>query len=237
MEAELGLEVAADTRAAAEAAAARIAATARAAVADRGEFHLAVSGGRTPWLMLAVLATADMPWERTTVHQVDERIASPGSPDRNLTHLVLTLPIDKQAAIRPMPVTRRNLEEAAEEYADGLPQRLDLVHLGLGLDGHTASLVPDDPVLEVSDRRVALTAGSYRGHRRMTLTFPVINAARSILWLVTGDEKEPQLKRLLSGDAGIPAGRVRREDAAVVCDFSAAGRERTMQPLDSDQPA
>ena len=141
--------------------------------------------------MLAILSDReDMPWEQTALFQVDERIASPGSEDRNLTHLVLGLSMQNQSALRPMPVTQRDLEAAAREYEESLPERLDLVHLGLGPDGHTASLVPGDPVLEVRDRRVAVTETAYQDHRRMTLTYPALEAARRILWLVTGPSKQ-----------------------------------------------
>ena len=153
-----------------------------------------------------------MPWGATELFQVDERIASPGSEDRNLTHMVLGLSMDHQSALRPMPVTQRDLEAAARDYESSLPERLDLVHLGLGPDGHTASLVPGDPVLEVDDRRVALTGGKYQGHRRMTLTYPAIDSARRILWLVTGAEKRGPLAKLLAGDTSIPAGRVRTDE-------------------------
>jgi 6-phosphogluconolactonase/glucosamine-6-phosphate isomerase/deaminase len=182
-----------------------------------------MSGGRTPWAMLATLGDVEeMPWRETELFQVDERIASPGSQERNLTHMVLGLSIDHQAALRPMPVTQRDLEAAAREYESQIPDPLDLVHLGLGSDGHTASLVPGDPVLEVADRRVALTEGAYQGHRRMTLTYPAIDAARRILWLVTGEEKRDALAKLLAGDPSIPAGRVRNGSMIVVADEAAA---------------
>ena len=174
------LEVVARERDAAPRAADLIAAAAREAVAERGSFSLAVSGGRTPWGMLAILSDHDeMPWAETSLFQVDERVASPGSEDRNLTHIVLALSMENQAAIRPMPVTQRDLEAAASEYEDSLPERLDLVHLGLGPDGHTASLVPGDPVLDVTDRRVALTETAYQGDYRMTLTYPELSAGAS----------------------------------------------------------
>jgi len=140
-----------------DAAAARGAELIADAAAERGSFSTAVSGGRTPWQMIAMLADRPLPWESTEIFQVDERIAAPGSPERNLTHLVAMLPIERQGVLRPMPVTSRDLEAAAREYEGQLPERLDIVHLGLGPDGHTASLVPGDPVLEVRDRRVALT--------------------------------------------------------------------------------
>jgi 6-phosphogluconolactonase len=168
-----------------------------------------------------------MPWERTELFQVDERIAAPGSEDRNLTHMVLGLSIDHQASLRPMPVTQRDLEAAAGEYESSLPERLDLVHLGLGPDGHTASLVPGDPVLEVADRRVALTGTTYQGHPRMTLTYPAIDSARRTLWLVTGSEKREPLAKLLAGDRSIPAGRVENEDTIVIADEAAAALHRS----------
>jgi 6-phosphogluconolactonase len=194
----------------------------REAVADHGSFSLGVSGGRTPWRMLALLSDMPLPWEQTQMFQVDERVAEPGSQDRNLTHLITMLPIERQAVVRPMPVTSRDLDAAARDYEDSLPERLDLVHLGLGPDGHTASLVPDDPVLEVEDRRVAVTETAYQGHRRMTLTYPALAEARRILWLVTGEDKRDALGWLLARDPSIPAGRVQNEDMIVVADEAAA---------------
>jgi len=219
------LEVAGDDRAAAKRAAELLAEAGAAAVAERGIFGFAMSGGRSPWAMLAILGELEeMPWEQTELFQVDERIASPGSEDRNLTHMVLGLSMDHQAAMRPMPVTQRDLDGAARTYEESLPERLDLVHLGLGPDGHTASLVPGDPVLDVADRRVALTGTTYQGHPRMTLTYPAIDSARKILWLVTGAEKRDPLAKLLAGDESIPAGRVKNEEMIVVADQAAAGR-------------
>lgn len=218
------VEVVASERDAAQRGAELIAAAGRDAVAEHGFFNLAMSGGRTPWAMLAILSDRDdMPWEQTSLFQVDERVASPGSEDRNLTHFVLGLSMDHQATIRPMPVTQRDLEAAAREYEEALPERLDLVHLGLGPDGHTASLVPGDLVLEVSDRRVAVTETAYQDHRRMTLTYPALEAAARILWLVTGPEKRESLQKLLAGDESIPAGRVRNDSMVVVADEAAAG--------------
>ena len=215
----------------AERAAVFIAAEARAAVAARGRFILAVSGGHTPWVMLRALAGEEVPWEGVYVVQVDERVAPAGHPDRNLTHLRENLL--EHAPMRPeqlyaMPVEGKDIKAAAGRYAltlrkiAGSPPVLDLAHLGLGADGHTASLVPGDPVLEVVDADVALT-GVYQGRRRMTLTYPVLNRARRILWLVTGAEKAGMLRRLREGDWSIPAGRVRREQALVLADRKTAG--------------
>jgi 6-phosphogluconolactonase len=218
------LEVVADERAAARRAAELIAAAGREAAAARGPFGFAMSGGRSPWAMLAILGELEeMPWGATELFQVDERIAAPGSEDRNLTHMVLGLSMDHQATLRPMPVTQRDLEAAARDYESSLPERFDLVHLGIGPDGHTASLVPGDPVLEVRDRRVALTATEYQGHRRMTLTYPEIDSARQVLWLITGADKREPLAKLLAGDESVPAGRVRNEATTIVADEAAAG--------------
>ena len=204
---------------------------ARRAVTARGRFVMAVSGGHTPWMMLRALANIDLPWPAIQVVQVDERVAPPGHPDRNLTHLresLLDLAPLAPDQIHAMPVESADLNAAAAEYATTLRQIagstpvLDLVHLGLGPDGHTASLVPGDPVLNVKDADVAMT-GVYQGRRRMTLTYPIINRARNILWVVTGKEKVSMLNRLLNGDESIPAGRVRREGARIIADRGAQG--------------
>jgi 6-phosphogluconolactonase len=218
------LEVAGDEKAASRRAAELIAAAGAEAAAERGRFAFAMSGGRSPWAMLAILGESEeMPWDKTELFQVDERVAAPGDEARNLTHMVLGLSMDHQATLRPMPVTQRDLESAARDYEASLPDRFDLVHLGLGPDGHTASLVPGDPVLDVTDRRVAMTETAYQDHRRMTLTYPALNDARRIVWLVTGPDKPEALQKLLAGDESIPAGRVRNENMIVVADEAAVG--------------
>ena len=233
------LEVYSNADAVAQKAAALVAAEARAAVAARGAFVMAVSGGHTPWEMLRALAGEDVPWDDVHVVQVDERVAPTGDPDRNLTQLRESLL--EHAPLRPerihaMPVESTNLQAACEEYAltlrtiAGSPPVLDLIHLGLGPDGHTASLVPGDAVLEIKDADVALT-GLYQGRRRMTLTYPILSRSRRILWLVTGSEKAGMLARLRAGDAQIPAGRVRADHALVLADRTAAER------LDNDAKA
>jgi 6-phosphogluconolactonase len=225
------VEVMADVPAVAAKAAALIAADARAAVAARGQYLFAVSGGQTPWIMLRALANEDVPWKNVHLFQVDERVAPAGDKDRNLTHLHATLlehaPLGIEQ-IHAMPVEEADLDAAAKSYARtlekfaGAPPVLDLVHLGLGGDGHTASLVPGDPVLQVADADVALT-GIYQGRRRMTLTYPVLNRARRVLWLATGAEKTAMLKRLYNADPSIPAGRVKQEQAEAIVDKAAAG--------------
>jgi 6-phosphogluconolactonase len=224
------IEVLADVDAVAAKAAALIAAEARDAVVARGRFIFAVSGGRTPWVMLRALAGEKVPWEQVYLAQVDERVAPAGHADRNLTHLqesLLALVPLRPEQVHAMPVEAPNLESAADKYAQalrgiaGAPPMLDLVHLGLGPDGHTASLVPGDPVLDVTDKDVALT-GVYQGRSRMTLTYPIINRSRRILWVVTGNDKAAPLVRLLAADPSIPAGRVRQHDALVVADPAAA---------------
>jgi len=226
------VKVLADADAVAREAAGIIAADARAAVAARGRFIVAVSGGHTPWRMLRALAGEDVPWTGVHVAQVDERVAPAGDPERNLTHLRESLL--EQAPLPPtrihaMPVESLDLQAAVAQYARtlqeiaGSPPVLDLAHLGLGSDGHTASLVPADPVLEVTDADVALTGGVYQGRRRMTLTYPMLDRSRRILWVVTGGEKVGMLARLRAGDRSIPAGRVRRDQALVLADRAAAG--------------
>jgi 6-phosphogluconolactonase len=214
-----------DADAASRYAAEAIAVAGQEAVEGRGDFNLALSGGRTPWAMIGLLGEMKaMPWEHAHIYQVDERVAPPGDEARNLTHLVQMLSIDHQAALRPMPVTSRDLELSAAEYEVHVPERLDLVHLGLGPDGHTASLVPGDSVLEVDDRRVAMTGGLYDGHRRMTLTYPALAEARQILWLTLGEAAREPLAKLLAGDTSIPACRVENDKMLVVADEAAAGR-------------
>jgi len=230
-------EVHADSQAVAKAAAEFIAAEARRCVAERGRFNLAVSGGSTPGMMLRVLADTSVPWESVHIFQVDERVAPLGDPARNLTQLqeclLAHVPL-RPDQIHAMPVDEVDLDAAARGYAAALcaiagkPPVLDLMHLGLGVDGHTASLVPGDPSLDVTDAEVAL-AGPYQGHRRMTLTFPAIDRARRVLWVVTGAGKAAMLKRLQAGDRTIPAGRVRQGRAILLVDRAAGMPAHTEQ--------
>jgi 6-phosphogluconolactonase len=227
----LRTEILPDPGAVALRAAERIAQVAREAVAERGRCALAVSGGTTPWLAFRALAGEEVPWGRVHLFQVDERAAPSGDPERNFFHLKEALidRIDIPAAnVHPMPVEGEDLEGGARRYEAilrriaGTPPVLDLVQLGLGEDGHTASLFPGDPALQVVDADVAVS-GLYKGRRRMTLALPAIDRARSILWLVTGSGKSAVLSRLRAGDRSIPAGRVRRDCAILLADQAASG--------------
>jgi len=226
------IEALADADAVARAGAVFTAEEARAAVAARGRFVMAVSGGNTPWKMLRALADQQLPWADVHIVQVDERVAPAGHQDRNLTHLRASLlahcPL-RPEQVHAMPVEATDLQWASGRYAAtlqqiaGAPAVLDLAHLGLGLDGHTASLVPGDPVLDVTDADVALT-GFYQGRRRMTLTYPMLDRSRRIVWLVTGREKAEMLARLCAADGSIPAGRVPQHQAVVLADHEAVAR-------------
>jgi 6-phosphogluconolactonase len=207
-------------QAVAHTAAEYVAERARAAVAGHGRFTFAASGGHTPWAMFRALADQDVPWDQVVLYQVDERIAPAGDPDRNLTHLRESLG-GAPAEVIAMPVNDPDPAGAAVRYGALLPERFDLVHLGLGPDGHAASLVPGDPVLDVTDRLVAIT-GTYQDRQRMTLTYPALARADQILWLVTGDDKKAPLAKLLAGDRSIPAGRVQAAHSLILADAAAA---------------
>ncbi len=201
----------------------------RDALTYQKSFSLAISGGRTPWEMLKILSKADLPWQRINLFQVDERVAPDGHPDRNLTQLFQSIAgtaMVTQLRIFPMPVTAEDLDASAQEYTDVLNEvtegkGLDILHLGLGSDGHTASLVPGDGVLEIKNRLVACTQNSYQGRIRMTLTYPLLNAAKQILWIVTGSEKKEMVQRMLQQDPSIPAGRIQQENALLLVDQAA----------------
>ena len=216
------LEVLPDAELAALRVAALVAAGARHSVEERGAFSFAVSRD-SAGTMLHALWDEEVPWEQITIYQVDERVAPPGHPARNLVQLMAELPEEAVFDIRPMPVDDPRLEAAANRYAAELPEALDLVHLGLGEDGHTASLLPGNAVLEVRDRLVAVT-GEFRGWQRMTLTYPALDAAREIVWLVTGASKRDALAKLLARDESIPATQVVTERQLVIADAAAAAR-------------
>jgi 6-phosphogluconolactonase/glucosamine-6-phosphate isomerase/deaminase len=230
----------------------------RDAVRRRGSATIAFSGGSTTPPMLAVLATLDVPWPAVEVFQVDERVAPDGDPDRNVGQLAV-LPLTnvrspvgpgdvgpddvgpgRTAVLRAMPVTATDLDAAAARYAASLPERFDIVHLGMGDDGHTASWPPGDPVID-SGRRVDIS-GEFNGRVRMTLTPVTVNRARMRLVLVTGAGKAPMVERWLAGDTTIPVPipipiqRVRRTGTVVVLD-RAAGGPVVLDGAASGQPA
>jgi len=219
---ELELEIAPDRAEAERRVGSLVAARASEAIAGRGWFSVALS--KAPTVMLEALVKGDPRWETTDVFQVDERAALAGGPDRNLTAILAVLPPEAMGSLHPMPVEAPDLEDAARLYEVELPEALDLVHLGLGTDGHTASLVPGDPVLDVRDRLVVVT-GEYVGFRRMTLTYPTLDAAREIVWLVTGEEKREALAELLDRDESIPAARISNPNQLVVADRAAAPKK------------
>ena len=220
-----------DAQSAARYGARQIAEAARSAVRERGSFSLALSGGSTPWAMLSVLAGENLPWASTHIFQVDERAVPMDSPDRTFAKLQSLLfsrvPIPERN-IHPMPVDTEDLDSAAKRYALtlindlGSPPVLDLVHLGIGADGHTASLTPGDTALPSATSSDVTVSSPYEGSRRMTLTYPMLNRARLIVWLIIGPDKAPMVPRLIAGDTSIPAGRIERERALLVADKSAA---------------
>ena len=218
---------------AAFAAAAHVAARARAAVSGHGRFCVALSGGRTPWKMLERLVELDLPWNGIHVFQVDERVAPDDDADRNATKLAAILGASglPDVNLHLMPVTGEDPDRSCNAYSQTIARhtregRLDLVHLGLGEDGHTASLVPGDPVLDLTGRDVAM-AGPYQGRLRMTLTRPAIDRATERMWVVTGASKAEMLARLRAGDETIPAGRVTHRNSVVFADEAAANLPST----------
>ncbi len=216
----MDIVVAPDPREAASEAASWIARQLRNAVSRRGAASIALSGGSTPALMLAQLADLSVPWSATTIFQVDERVAPDGDPDRNAT--MLDVLRSHRPSIRLMPVTASDLLAAMHQYAALLPDRLDIVHLGVGDDGHTASWPPGDPV--INDVEMVAMSGEYQGRVRMTLTVPVVNAARRRLVLATGTAKAPIIERWLLHDHALPVDRVGRGNTTVVLDTPAAAR-------------
>ncbi len=220
----------------AERAAEVMAAAIAQAIARSGRCLMALSGGSTPLPVFSELANHDLGWERVTIFQVDERIAEAGSPLRNLTaqeealgHLGanwMPMPVDALLGVTEPHAQARTcaiLDGFATELV-GLaddPPILDLVHLGLGDDGHTASLFPGDPLVDELGSYVGVTA-VHNEARRVSLTRPVLDRARMVIWLVRGSAKVGPLGRLLHGDLSIPAGLIRPAHSVVLADTDAA---------------
>ena len=225
------MEILPDRRALAAGAADLVAARLVEAAGARGRATLAVSGGGTPQAFFAELAGRELPWEAVHVFQVDERIAPPGHADRNLTGLQAAL-LDRvpipAANVHPMPVEEPDIEAAAAAYGEeirvvsGPDGVLDVVHLGVGDDGHTASWPPGDPVVDAT-ADVAVV-GPFNGRLRMTLTPPPVNRAAWIMWEIVGESKAPVVARLLAGDPALPASRVRRHNVTLLADAAAGSR-------------
>lgn len=201
-------------------------------VSRKGFFTMAISGGRTPWAMMKELAKEDLPWEKVFLFQVDERVAPDAHEDRNLTQLFKAIE-GTRLVLRlnffPMRVNAGDLDEACAEYESHIQRmtengKFDLIHLGIGTDGHTASLVPGDAVLDITEKGVAITQKLYQGRHRMTLTYPMINQAEKILWVITGSEKAEMLNRLLHRDSSIPAGLIDQTHAIVLTEESASAK-------------
>jgi 6-phosphogluconolactonase len=219
----MDIVVAPDGQAAAIEAASWVARQLRNAVSRRGAASVAFSGGSTPALMLAELALLQAPWDATHIFQVDERVAPDGDPDRNASLLDVLRRLRPQSpTIHLMPVLEPDLGSAAVRYAALLPERLDVVHLGLGDDGHTASWPPGDPVID-ADGSVAIS-GEYKGRVRMTLTVHAVNTARRRMVLATGSSKAGIVERWMLHDPDLPVNRVNRSGALVVLDTDAAAR-------------
>lgn len=188
----------------------------RSAARRSGTASLALSGGSTAPALVAALAGHDLDWSAVTAWQVDERVVPDGDPARNAGQLD-----DLPCRVIPMPVTARDLRAAARRYGAGLPERFDVVHLGLGDDGHTASWPPGRPAVIASQRPVELVP-DFNGHDRMTLTVRVVNTARARLVFTVGASKRPMVERWLLGDRSLPITSVRRTGTVLFVDHDAA---------------
>ena len=204
----------------------------RRAIHAHGNVTFAISGGSTPWGMFeGLLNDTTVEWPSVHLFQVDERVAPDGDAERNWTK-IKELFIDNGPIVESqayaMPVTATDLYAACGSYQQLIRSirpsgRIDVVQLGLGEDGHTASLAPGDSVCDVTDADVATTSDPFNGHHRMTLTRGALNRSGTIVWQVLGSSKNIALRKLLDGDLSIPAGHLNHADAIVVADAAALG--------------
>jgi 6-phosphogluconolactonase len=211
---------------------------AAAAKASRDRFVVALSGGSTPKRMYQILAGMDLPWQRTHWFWGDERFVPPDDVLSNYRMAREALfdhaPVPA-ANIHPVPTQGLEPEAAAAAYEAELKrfyggERLDpaqpvfdITLLGLGPDGHTASLFPGTAVLAERHKWVAAVIGA-KDEARITFTYPLLESSRHIAFLVAGAEKRRMLGLLLGGDREIPAGRLSKEHAQVFADSAATGR-------------
>ncbi|MEX2122559.1 MAG: 6-phosphogluconolactonase [Woeseia sp.] len=225
-------QASADAAGAAQAAAEFIARRLTLAIEARARATLAISGGRSPWKMFECLAGHGVEWSAVHVFQVDERIVPVDHAERNWKRF-LESPLSRRirdANRHPMPVAMVEKEDAELAIGDysrtlndfaGAPPVLDVVHLGIGADGHTASLFADDAPLHDTRHWVGVSR-RHEGHRRLTLTLPVLNRAQSVVWFAVGASRRAVLARLHAGDPEIPASHVQRERAVCFTDLAAA---------------
>jgi 6-phosphogluconolactonase len=219
------------------------------AARDRGAFYVALAGGRTPLacyrLLSAPLISSRVDWEKTHVFFGDERCVPAGHPDRNDEAAAATLlrhvPIPMKN-VHPVPVTERDSAERYESEvrgafslfspssSKGIP-RFDLVFLGMGPDGHTASLFPGRPAVDETQRLVLRIDDSPKPPpSRVTFTFPLLNAARHLALLVTGKDKADALARVLAEDDALPASRLRPSAGTLTILADAAAVSRSRNP-------
>ncbi|MCY1036420.1 6-phosphogluconolactonase [Corallococcus sp. BB11-1] len=181
------------------------------ALATKQRVSLALSGGGTPRPAYRALAEHTLPWERVDVYFVDERFVPPDDKDSNYKlvkeSLLTPLKLSDRQVFR-MQGEREDRDAAAADYAKTLPDRLDVVLIGVGEDGHTASLFPGHPALEEKSARVLAVKGPKPPPWRMTLTFPVLLGAGAVLGLVAGEGKRDAMRRVLQGDRQLPAAHV-----------------------------
>jgi 6-phosphogluconolactonase len=230
----------------AEAAADRIVASARNAIRRRGRFVLALSGGSTPRLVYPLLASPPrvgaVDWSRVVFFWGDERAVPPDHPDSNYG-LARRLLLDLLPGVRPdavhrMPADAPDRDAAAGRHEAELGRatgvrpgtserpRFDLIWLGMGPDGHTASLFPGASALDERRRWIvpATAPRTVAVHERMSFTLPVINAARQVLFVVAGADKAAAVRAVRAGSRELPAARVRARSTLWLLDSAAAGK-------------